>query len=232
VESLTAEQVRLVAVVYTSALGPLLLLPLLRRLRIVPAWVPVVYAASFVACAIGWELWFTYGWVGGDPVDARRAPALSAAIPIHVNWLLNSLADAGSIVLGGLLLVWLAFGREGAVFRRWHWGAFALLLVWFLGQNVFVEMFLYHDQLAAGKRLSWAPLAPTGPWLNPTLFAFRDRTITLQGQLPWLLMTPLFYAALTGYLGRRQQPPQRRVSSIPGEAGGIRARVDTLRRGA
>ena len=57
-------------------------------------------------------------------------------------------------------------------------------------------MFLYHDQLAEGKALSWAPLAPTGPWFNPTLFEFRDRTITLQGQLPWLLMSPLYYGGV------------------------------------
>ena len=188
---------------YFSAVAPLLLIPFLRLKRVIPAWVPTVYVASFVACAAGWELWFTYGWLRGDPVDLRRAPELSAMIPIHINWVLNSLADAGSICLGGLLLVWLSFGRRGEVFRRWHWGAFAVLLLWFLGQNIFVEMFLYHDQLAEGKSLSWAPLAPTGPWLNPTLFAFRDRTITLQGQVPWLLMAPLFYGALISYLERR-----------------------------
>lgn len=162
----------------------------------IPGWVLPVYGACFVACAIGWELWFTYGWVAGDPVDLRRAQALSAAIPIHLNWFLNSLADAGSVCLLGLVLVWRFFGDPASVFLRWHWGAFLLLLVWFLGQNVFVEMFLYHDQLAEGKPLSWAPLAPTGPWLNPTLFEFNGRTITLQGQLPWLFMTPLFYRAL------------------------------------
>jgi hypothetical protein len=91
------------------------------------------------------------------------------------------------------------------VFRRWHWGAFAILLTWFLAQNVLVEMFLYHDQLAEGKALSWAPLAPTGPWFNPTLFQFRDRTITLQGQLPWLLMAPIFYGGVIAYL-RRSDP--------------------------
>jgi len=212
----TPEQVRVVTVVYVSAVAPLLLIPLLRRRGIVPAWVPTVYAATFVACAVGWELWFTYGWIGGDPVDIRRAPELSAAIPIHLNWILNSLADAGSIGLGGLLLVWLAMGRRSDVFRRWHWGAFAILLVWFLGQNVFVEMFLYHDQLAEGKRLSWAPLVPTGPWLNPTLFEFRDRTITLQGQVSWLLMAPLFYAALIRYLAAHDAP----IDDGPCPAGG------------
>ncbi len=200
---MTPEQTRVVAVVYASALAPLVVVPLLRRRRVVPDWVPAVYAASFVACAVGWELWFTYGWVGGDAVDLRRAPELSAAIPIHVNWVLNSLADAGTICLGGLLLVWLVLGRRGEPFRRWHWGAFAILGLWFLGQNVFVETFLYHDQLAEGKRLSWAPLVPTGPWWNPTLFEFRDRTITLQGQVSWLLMAPLFYGGLVAYLARR-----------------------------
>ena len=76
-------------------------------------------------------------------------------------------------------------------------------MLWFVGQNILVELFLYYAQLAAGKPLSWAPLAPTGPWLNPTLLEFRDRTITLQGQVPWLLMAPLFYGAVTAYLKRR-----------------------------
>jgi hypothetical protein len=70
------------------------------------------------------------------------------------------------------------------------------LLFLFIAQNLFVEMFLYHDQLAEGKSLSWAPLVPTGPWFNPTLFRFGERTITLQGQMPWLIMAPLFYAAV------------------------------------
>jgi len=210
----TAEHIRVVVVVYTSAIAPLVLVPVLRAKRVIPAWVVPVYVACFVACAVGWELWFTYGWVAGDPVDLRRAPELNAMIPTHLNWVLNSLADAGTVCLGGLLLVWRAFGRSGHVLRQWHWGAFAILLAWCLGQNVFVEMFLYHDQLAEGKPLSWAPLVPTGPWLNPTLFEFRDRTITLQGQVAWLLMAPLFYGALVAYLGRRH-PLGRGITSGP-----------------
>jgi len=204
----TAEQIRVVAVVYVSSIVPLLALPVLRRQQRIPRppdWVPAVYLASIAACALGWELWFTYGWVAGDPVDQRRAAELSAWIPLHANWLLNSLADAGAIGLVGLWLAWQAGGRSDRIFRRWHWSTFAVLLTWFLGQNILVEMFLYHDQLAAGKLLSWAPLAPTGPWFNPTLFEFRDRTITLQGQLPWLLMTPLYYGGLIAYLRRRPE---------------------------
>jgi hypothetical protein len=176
---------------------------MLHRSRRIPDWVLPVYVTSFVACAVGWELWFTYGWIAGDPVDLRRAQDLSAAIPFHLNWVLNSLADAGSICLVGLLLVWRRFGDPASIFVRWHWGAFLVLLVWFLSQNILVEMFLYHDQLAEGKPLSWAPLAPTGPWFNPTLFEFNGRTITLQGQLPWMLMTPIFCGALVAYFGRR-----------------------------
>ena len=182
---------------------PLLLVPILHRAGRIPSWILPVYASSFVVCAFGWELWFTYGWVAGDAVDLRRAPALNAAIPIHLNWLLNSLADAGSICLFGLLLVRRFIGDPARVFARWHWGAFFLLLAWFLAQNIAVEMFLYHDQLAEGKPLSWAPLAPTGPWWNPTLLKFGDRTITLQGQVPWLLMTPLFCWALIRYFAVR-----------------------------
>jgi len=204
---MSAEQLRVVCVVYVSALAPLLAVPWLHHRRRIPAWVVPVYAGLFLACALGWELWFTYGWVGGDAVDLRRSANLSAMIPLHVNWLLNSLADAGAICLGGLWLVWRTTGRSQTAFHRWSWKAFAILLAFFIGQNIFVEMFLYHDQLAEGKLLSWAPLAPTGPWLNPTLFEFRGRTITLQGQVPWLIMAPLFYGGLIRTLRRRESAP-------------------------
>ncbi|MCP4039933.1 MAG: hypothetical protein GY733_23510 [bacterium] len=200
--SLTFEELRVTTVVYTSAIVPLILIPLLMRKQRVPAWVPYVYLGSFAVCALGWELWFTYGWVAGDPVDLRRSANLTAMIPLHVNWLLNSLADGGTICMGGLWLVWRTNGRSQADFYRWSWRAFAVLFAFFLSQNIFVEMFLYHDQLAVGKPISWAPLAPTGPWLNPTLFEFNDRTITLQGQVPWIIMTPLFYGALIYCLNR------------------------------
>jgi hypothetical protein len=193
---MTFEQMRLVFVVYTSAILPLFIVPYLQRRALIPAWVLRVYIGSFLACALGWELWFTYGWVAGDPVTLRRAEVLNAAIPLHLNWVLNSLADAGSICLVGLWLMWRSQGRDSAVFSHWHWGAFSVLMLWCLGQNVFVEMFLYYDQLAEGKALSWAPLVPTGPWFNPTLFQFNDRTITFQGQVAWLIMGPLLYAGV------------------------------------
>lgn len=111
---MSPEHLRVVTVVYASALLPLVLIPLLVSRGQLPRWVLRVYVATFLACALGWELWFTYGWVAGDPVDARRAAALNAAIPIHANWLLNSLADAGSIACFGLWLVWRARGAMAA----------------------------------------------------------------------------------------------------------------------
>jgi hypothetical protein len=200
----TAEELRVIIVVYASSLVPLALVLWLRFRGRLSKWIWRTYWLSFAACALGWELWFTYGWVDGDPVNERRAAVLTDAIPMHLNWLLNSLADAGAVCLGGLLLVWFVFrtkdhgqsGRPGEFFRSWHWGAFVVLLIHFIAQNLIVEMFLYHDQLAEGKPLSWAPLAPTGPGFNPTLFRFGERTITLQGQMPWFIMAPLFYAAV------------------------------------
>jgi hypothetical protein len=199
IEQLTIEHMRVILVVYISAIGPLLLIPFLLKKKLIPSWVPVVYLASFFACAVGWELWFTYGWLDGAPVYDRRSEVLNTYLPYHLNWLLNSLVDAGSICLGGILLLHIILGTSSNHLDQWRWSAFFILLAWFIGQNVLVEMFLYHDQLAVGKALSWAPLAPTGPWFNPILFEFMDRTITLQGQLPWLIMTPLFYAALIRY---------------------------------
>ncbi len=185
-------------------LSPVFLVPYLVRKKVVPSWVLPIYIISFLCCALGWEMWFTYGWVDGDAVDLRRSAALTAAIPIHINWLMNSLADAGSICLPGLWLMWRFTGRNTDIFRKWDWSAFLILFVWAMGQNIFVEMFLYHDQLAEGKPLSWAPLAPTGPWYNPVLFEFRDRTITLQSQMPWLFMAPGLYWLVIGYLKKNE----------------------------
>ena len=208
----TPEQLRVILVVYTSSLLPLTWI-LWRRFRgKLKDWIWQTYWAAFATCALGWELWFTYGWVAGEAVDQRRAEILSSAIPIHLNWLLNSLADAGAVCLGGLLLVWWLFGRDESIFLKWHWGVFAVLVFHFIAQNLIVEMFLYHDQLAEGKPLSWAPLVPTGPWFNPTLFRFGDRTITLQGQVSWLIMAPLFYAGVIWAARRGRAAPLRSTS--------------------
>ena len=199
-EALTFEQTRLVFVVYCSALTPLLAIHWLHYRQLIPAWVLPVYISTFVVCALGWELWFNYGIIAGDSVDARRTLGLTQRLPLHLNWILNSLADAGAISCGGLLAVWLLSGRKATLFTHWRHSVFLCLLFLFIGQNILVEMFLYHDQLEVGKPLSWAPLSPFGPWWNPVLFEFQGRTITLQGQLPWLFMTPLFYAGVLAYL--------------------------------
>lgn len=201
---MTEEHLRVIIIVYTSALLPLVLVPLLQRRQQIPSWSISVYIASFLFCALGWELWFTFGWFDGDPVNLRRANVLNHWLPQNINWAMNSLADAGSIALVALWLAWSLTGRNSVIFLTWHWPAFLIMMVYCLGQNIIVEMYLYHDQLAIGKQLSWAPLAPTGPWYNPTLFEFRGRTITLQGQVPWLLMTPILYG-LTIALAKRQQ---------------------------
>ena len=193
---LSFEQLRLVIVVYLSALMPLILIPILHRQKLIPSWVLRFYGAMFVVCALGWELWFNYGLVAGDSVSVRRVDILNQMIPLHINGLLNSLADAGTICCGGLLLVWLLMGRGDSVYREWNWRVFSLLMVIFIGQNIFVEMFLYHDQLADGEHLSWAPLSPLGMWFDPILFQFNDRSIRLSSQLPWLILTPLLYLGL------------------------------------
>ena len=183
---------KVITVVYLSALTPIFVMLWLHFQKKLSRKILIVYIGSFLACALGFEIWFTYGLIDGDNVNLRRHRVLSHYIPLHVNWLLNSLADAGSIGLGGLLLLKLVFKTDD-VLKRWHWGAFAVLSLWLIGQNIGVELFLYNDQLADGKQLSWAPLAPLGPWYNTAFFSYNERSLTLQGQMPWLLMTPMFY---------------------------------------
>ena len=190
---MTFEELRVVLVVYSAAIIPIIILLNLHLTNQLPQSILNIYLSTFFICALGWEIWFTYGLYAGDPVDLRRSEVLNQFIPKNINWLMNSLADAGTVSLGGILLTGKILGSGRAVFNQWSTSAFLILLVWCIGQNIFVEMFLYFDQLSVGKDLSWAPLAPTGPWMNPVLFQFEDRTITLHGQIPWLLMTPILY---------------------------------------
>jgi hypothetical protein len=191
---MSLEELRVITIVYVSALAPLIIY--VYKKDKLPLWVPSIYLGAFLACSFGWELWFTYGWIEGDPVNLRRSAILNQWIPIHINWLLNSMADAGTIALGGLWLIWRWSGKNSQVFQQWSWSAFSILLVWCITQNLFVELFLYHDQLSEEKLLSWAPLAPSGQFFNPLLFEFNGRSVMFQTQLPWLIMAPILYKAV------------------------------------
>ena len=197
---MSLEELRVITIVYVSALAPLIIY--FYKKDSIPLWVPSIYLGSFLICSLSWELWFTYGWIDGDPVNVRRSEVLNTWIPIHLNWLLNSLADAGTISMGGLWLMWKYSKQNIQVFEQWNWGAFSILLIWCITQNLFVELFLYHDQLSEGKSLSWAPLAPTGQFFNPLLFEFNGRSVMFQTQLPWLIMAPILYK-LTILFARR-----------------------------
>ena len=202
VSLLSFEQLRLVFVVYFSSLVPLLLIPYLHFKGRLPSWSLHIYILFFFICALGWEIWFNYGLLNGDNVDIRRAEILSTFLPININWLLNSLADSGTICLGGLYLAMKIRNKGTEVFLKWDWKFFSILLSIFILQNLFVEIFLYHDQLSIGKAISWAPLSPLGPDINPILFTFSDRTVSLQNQIPWILTTPLLYRYLIYYLNK------------------------------
>ena len=199
---LSFEQLRLVCVVYISAIIPIFLIPYLYVKKIIPNWSLHIYILFFLICAFGWELWFNYGLLNGDNVNIRRSDILNSFLPIDFNWLLNSLADSGTICLGGLYLALKLSNNNTKVLYKWNWNFFFILLAVFIAQNLFVEMYLYHDQLSIGKPLSWAPLSPLGPQLNPILFTFSERNISLQSQIPWLIMTPLFYKYLIYYLNK------------------------------
>jgi hypothetical protein len=178
-------------IIASTSVLPLLIVAVLYLVRKLPRWVAAVYVMSFVVCAVGWEIWFTFGLWGGLPVNERRSPMMNIALPQAVNWINNSLVDAGPVCLLGLLFVWLIYRCRPTSFRKWHWGAFVVLLVWFVIQNICVDLFVLQGQL--GFRLSWAPLTPAGPWFNPVLFTYNGHNVQLQTQVPWVLMTPIFY---------------------------------------
>ena len=186
------EEIRVIFTIYLSALLPILILFFLRK--DIRNWVLKYFFVMLLICIFGWELWFTYGLLGGDEVNFRRSEFLNFWIPQDINWLLNSLADAGTVCLGGLLLIWLIYGKSQTIFLSWQWGPFLVFYSWCLLQNVYVELFVYHDQLALEKELSWAPLSPGGNFFNPILFQWDKKSLLLQTQMPWILLGPIAYS--------------------------------------
>ena len=188
------EEIRVITIVYLAVLLPLLIY--FTNKSKLPSWIPSFYIISLVVCALGWELWFTYGWLDGDAVNIRRSEALNTWLPKDINWLINSMADAGAVLCGGVWLMWITHKKDSIVFKKWKWSAFSIFFIWCVSQNILVEMFLYHDQLADDKLLSWAPLSPFGPYFNPILFEFNDRSSMLQSQIPWLIIPWFFYRTI------------------------------------
>ena len=184
-------EIRIIFTIFVSAFLPIILLLLLRsKLKI---WIFKYYFTTLIICVLGWELWFTYGILGGDAVEIRRSEFLNSWLPQNINWLLNSLADAGTVCLGGLLLTYLIFRRSTEIFTKWQLGPFLVFYSWCLLQNVYVELFVYQDQLAQGNELSWAPLSPAGNLFNPMLFKWGNKSLYLQTQMPWILFGPIAY---------------------------------------
>ena len=193
----------LVIRLYTAALIPVFLSIYLLFKKKMTVRLASTLVAAFVIAAIGWELWLTYGLAGGLPVNERRSAALSCAIPFHLNWILNSLADV-LIVWIGIAFVKLLYKNKPSPFLKWNWSAFLILLFWFIAQNIYVEGFFYKFQLGSNGDLSWAPMHPLGSWINPSLFEISGSSITLQTQSSWVIMTPIIYLVAL-YFHRKHQ---------------------------
>ena len=189
---LDAIEWRRTIVVYSSALAPIILTIYLLLKNKMKRWIALTLISSFLIAAFGWEIWVNYGLVDGDLINARRSAAMSCAIPMNINWLVNSLADMGIVWLG-IILVYMIFPKMAEDYQVFNWSFLFIFFIWFMGQNFLVEAVIYHNQVGGDASLSWAPLMPFGPYYNPTLISFGTRDITLQSQSAWLIGTFLFY---------------------------------------
>ena len=106
------------------------------------------------------------------------------------------------IIWIGIFLVKRFYRNRPSPFLGWKWGAFFILFIWFIAQNIYVEAFFYHLQLGSNGDLSWAPLQPLGSWYNPTLFEIGGNPITFQSQSSWAIMTPIVYYLLIFFNGK------------------------------
>ena len=181
-----------VLVVYTVSISPIILFLYLTAKGQMKKWITYTIISSFFIAMFGWEIWLNFGILDGQHVNMRRSEALSCAIPSSINWLTNSLGDV-SIVWFGIIILSFIYKNKKTPFEKFIIPAFIILLSWFVLQNIWVEIVLYYNQVGGDVRLSWAPLMPLGPWFNPTLFSISGKEVSFQGQIVWVLATPIYY---------------------------------------
>ena len=188
---LDPSEARRVFVVYSAASAPLILSAYLILKNKMERWLSLTLISSFVIAALGWEVWINYGLLNGEEVNLRRSEALSCAIPMNINWIVNSLGDTGIVWFGILLVGWIFRNKES--FKKFYWSVFLLLFAWFMFQNILVEIVIYHHQVGGNALLSWAPMMPLGSWFNPKLQVIGDRNVALQTQSAWIIGSFVFY---------------------------------------
>ena len=184
-------ETRRVFVVYSAASAPVILSAYLILKNKMERWVLLTLISSFVIAALGWDVWINFGLLNGEEVNLRRSEALSCAIPMNINWIVNSLGDTGIVWFGILLVGWIFRNKES--FKKFYWSVFIVLFAWFMFQNILVEIAIYHNQVGGNALLSWAPMMPLGSWFNPKLQVIGDRTVALQTQSAWIIGSFVFY---------------------------------------
>ena len=170
---------RRTVIVYLSAMAPIILSLYLIYKKKMKRWISLTLVSSFLIAALGWEIWVNFGLVDGDPVNFRRSDAMTCAIPMEINWLVNSLADTGIIWFAIILVYWI-LPERAVTYEKFQLMSLFVFFTWFMGQNFLVEAVIYHNQVGGDAVISWAPLMPFGPYFNPTLINFGERNITLQ----------------------------------------------------
>ena len=187
--------------VYAASLIPLVTILGMYFFKIIPLWILKLYALGFLITGFGWEIWYTYGWIDGDPVWERRPDALNAAIPYQINWILNSLYDA-FVCVSGVFWVWLAGGRTLRLFKGINLLCLLILFTVFVGQNIYVELGIYQGQIQESHEMSWAPLSPK--FLDTiTFFGHRMKFNT---QITWVLMVPIMYYIIKRIMPKESEP--------------------------
>ena len=92
-------------VVYLSAIAPIILSLYLIYKNQMKKWIAFTLLSSFLIAALGWEIWVNFGLIDGDPVNLRRSGAMTCAIPMEINWLVNSLADTAIVWFAIILFI-------------------------------------------------------------------------------------------------------------------------------
>lgn len=177
------------------------------RVHILPAWVLNTYLLATAICAMGWEIWVTYGLAGGWRLLSREPERYPVWGCESLNWVVMASLDSACIhvlMMGTALMVCSPYWNP-VIFSHWRSDVLLVFFAVALVQATIVAAL--HRKIDAksldshplvGKYVSWMPLSLTLPLsCDPVI----DRPVILREMtyrivMPWFAMPVIWNAYL------------------------------------
>lgn len=195
----------LLTIEWIITLIPPIIIPWFVKFNILPFWTIYSYFTGILLCAFLWEIYVTFGLVGGLCVKKREPNDYPILGSKSMNWLLMSSLDS-FLVLHLLMMgsaIYICPPYNETIFTEWRFDV--LCVMWFTGYGQGILVALFHrylnkknkQHLLSGNNLSWMPISPILPLTyDPIINLPILRYCTFRIQIPWLFMPIIWNVTL------------------------------------